>query len=241
VETKETPAGTSFLSRPLLDRLETDAYALGVPLDARRLAAFSRFAGLLVAWADRLNLTRLIEPEEIVHGHFLDSLVCLFADRFPPAARVIDVGSGAGFPGIPLKIARADLTVTLLDASRRRVAFLETATGELGLDVEVLHGRAEDVGRREGRFQAYDRVVSRATAPLDRLIPLCVPLMTVGGRGVFPKGPRVHQEVDAAGPALSAHGAKVVSVVQSPGQRPGSGDAARGPRHVVVVEARHFT
>ena len=125
---------------------------------------------------------------------------------------MIDVGTGAGFPGMPLKIARPDLRLVLLEASRRRVAFLELLVGELRLDAEVVHGRAEIIAHQPEHRERYDLVVSRATSPLDRLADLCLPFIKVGGLAVLPKGPRVAAELVGAATVIEALGGEVESV-----------------------------
>jgi len=125
---------------------------------------------------------------------------------------MIDVGTGAGFPGMPLKIARPDLRLVLLEASRRRVAFLELLVGELRLDAEVVHGRAEIIAHHPEHRERYDLVVSRATSPLDRLADLCLPFIKVGGLAVLPKGPRAATELVDAATAIEALGGEVESV-----------------------------
>jgi 16S rRNA (guanine527-N7)-methyltransferase len=225
------------LSNALLEELRRGAEALGIPLGAQQLTDFATYGEILTQWASRLNLTRLAAPEEIVYRHFLDSLTCLFADRFPEGARVIDVGSGAGFPGVPIKIPRPDLSLTLLDASSKRVAFLEILIDRLKITAEMVHARAEDEARKSIRREAYDRVVSRATAPLPHLLRLCLPFLRVGGRGVFPKGPRAAEELAMADEILSVHKAMIVSVVRVP-ETVLSPVGAKKPRegYVVVIE-----
>lgn len=142
----------------------------------------------------------------------------------------MDVGTGAGFPGMPLKIACPDLRLTLLEASRRRVAFLELLVDALRLDVEVVHGRAEIVGHRPDHRERYDLVVSRATARLDRLVHLCFPFIRVGGVAIFPKGPRVADELAAAATAIEIVGGEVEGV--RPVTIPGLG---RHRRSLVVL------
>ncbi len=139
-------------------------------------------------------------------AHFLDSLSCLSVGVFPPRANVIDVGSGAGFPGLPLKIVRQDLKVTLLEASRRRVAFLEMLASELGQDVEVVHGRAEIEAHNPDRRERYDVVVSRAAARVDDLAGMCLPFVRPGGWAVLSQGPSIGERLPAARQAFSRLG-----------------------------------
>jgi len=181
-------------------------------LTPAQLAEFEAYTALLRDWSRRLNLTRILSQADIVRLHFLDSLACLTAFPALPGLRMIDVGTGAGFPGMPLKIARPDLRLVLLEASRRRVAFLELLVGELRLDAEVVHGRAEIIAHQPEHRERYDLVVSRATSPLDRLADLCLPFIKVGGLAVLPKGPRAATELVDAATAIEALGGEVESV-----------------------------
>lgn len=206
------------------------AAQLGVALTPAQLAAFGVYTAVLNEWSPRFNLTRVSGPEEIVRIHFLDSLACLAADPFPQGARLLDVGSGAGFPGVPLKIARPDFQLTLLEARRRRAAFLDLLVAKLALAVEVVHGRAEILGHQSGWRERYDRVVSRATASLPLLFELCMPFVRVGGRVILPKGPHAREEVVPSRRALEHLGGEVVAVCTV---SPGPGMKAR---NIVVVQ-----
>lgn len=134
-------------------------------------------------------------------------MACLLPVDIDVGSSVLDVGSGAGFPGIPMKIARPDLRMTLLEAARRRAAFLELAARELDIDLDVINGRAEVVGHLRDRRERFDVVVSRATAPLPRLVELCLPFARIGGFGIFPKGGNIGSELaSAASPIREAGG-----------------------------------
>jgi len=191
---------------------------LDIRLTPGQLATFEAYAALLEQWSLRLNLTGARTLEEIVSHHFLDSLSCLVADSFPNGGSVLDVGSGAGFPGVPIKIARPDLQLTLLEASRRRTAFLDLLITELRIQGEVVHGRAEVLAHQPERRERYDRVLARATASLPLLLELCLPFVRVGGRSVLPKGSRAHEEVTHARKALDLLGGEVghIQVVSLP-------------------------
>ncbi len=188
-----------------------------------QLAKFETYSAVLLGWSRRLNLTRIFSRERIVRLHFLDSLACLTVFPASPSLRVVDVGTGAGFPGVPMIIARPDLRMTLVDASRRRVAFLELLIGELDLDVEVEHGRAEILSRKAEYREQFDLAVSRATAPLDRLIGLCLPFLRLEGSAVLPKGSRVADELASAAKAIQIAGGVVEGIhpIAIPGVAPG--------------------
>ena len=158
--------------------LASGANELGMNLSDRQLDMFDAFTAMMLEWNTKLNLTRITDPEEIAVKHYLDSLVLLAKVEVPEGSSVIDIGTGAGFPGIPLKIARPDLRLTLLDSVRKRLAFLEAAVSELSLsDVEVVHSRAEDAARDKHLRERFDYAVARAVAGLNILAELCLGLV----------------------------------------------------------------
>ena len=166
------------------------------------MAQFERFAELLVEWnATRMNLTRLTEPREVAVKHFLDSLALLTVARPPIGAAVLDVGTGAGLPGLALQIARPDLRVTLLDGTAKKLAFCRAVADELKLDgVDVVHARAEDSARLPEMVGAFDWVTARAVAPLDKLLPWLAPFARPGGLLLSLKGPAAEDELALARP-----------------------------------------
>lgn len=183
---------------------------LGIALSDRQLDLFEAFTALLLDWNRKLNLTRITEPEEIAVKHYLDSLALLRFVEIPPGSTLIDVGAGAGFPGIPLGIARPDLRITMLDSVRKRLGFLEAAISELDLsDVEVVHGRAEDVGRDVRFRERYDFAVARAVARLNVLVELCLPFCRIGGEFAAYKGPEAAEEVEEASGAIRILGGRL--------------------------------
>ncbi len=170
-------------------------------------ADMARYHALLLEWNEKIDLTNVDEPD-MAERHYLDSLLPLSVDGlFPDGARVIDVGSGAGFPGMPIAIARRDLRVTLMDAQRKRCDFLNAVREALPLEnVTVVHMRAEDAGHAPGLREAYDLALARAVAPLCVLAEYLLPLVRVGGRAVCWKGPAVLTELDAAKTACTLLG-----------------------------------
>lgn len=147
---------------------------------------FGRYFTLLTEWNRTRNLTAITEPEAVAEKHFFDSLAAV--PLLAAGARCIDVGTGAGFPGIPLLIVRPDLSVTLLDALQKRVEFLEAVLEALGLSARCLHLRAEDAGRDAALRASFDAALTRAVAPLPVLLELTVPLLRVGGQSIAYKG-----------------------------------------------------
>lgn len=162
--------------------------------DDAQAEKFIRYFELLVLWNQKMNLTAITEPEEVVAKHFADSL--LPADLIPLNARCIDVGTGAGFPGVPLLIMRPDLHMTLLDSLAKRLTFLEELMPELGIArVPLLHARAEDAGRDNGLRGKFDIALTRAVASAPALLEWTIPLLKVGGASLMYKGPKAEEEL----------------------------------------------
>ncbi|WP_243032070.1 16S rRNA (guanine(527)-N(7))-methyltransferase RsmG [Thermus altitudinis] len=186
--------------------------ALGLDLEAH-LSPFSRLYDLLMEANRRTNLTALRTEEEVVVKHFLDSLTLLTLPLFAGAIRVLDLGTGAGFPGLPLKIVRPELEITLLDATKKKVAFVAQVVEALGLKgAYPLWGRAEELAHLPEHREAYGRVVARAVAPLCVLVELGLPFVSLGGYMVAQKGPRVTEEVAPLPKALALLGGGPLSV-----------------------------
>ena len=186
--------------REILRRGANDAWCL--ELTDAQLDQFVRYAALLVEWnATRMNLTRLVSPRDIAVKHFLDSLALLTTYSPPKDAQIIDVGTGAGLPGLALKIARPDLRVTLLDSTAKKLTFCRAVADDLGLQaVETVHARAEDAGKQPALAGRSGLVTARAVAPLAALLPWLAPFLAPGGRIAALKGPSVFGEMDAARP-----------------------------------------
>ena len=185
----------------------------GMNLTDTQLSQFDTFAQMIVEWnRDRLNLTRLTSPQQIAVLHFLDSLSLLHAATFPIGSVCLDVGTGAGLPGIALKIARPDLIVTLLDSTRKKLAFCDSVIQQLGLDgITTLHARAEECATDRSVEGKFDIVVARAVAPLDRLIPWCVPFVGTSGRFFAMKGPGIAEEIIEGRKAARKLGFKILA------------------------------
>jgi 16S rRNA (guanine527-N7)-methyltransferase len=167
------------------------------------LPAFTNFAELVIETNQTLNLTRIVEPEEMAIKNFLDSLALLRLD-WPLQVNCLDLGTGAGFPGVPLAMARPEWSLTLLDSLRKRLRFLERAAQEQGLgNLTTLHARAEDAGQDKRHRQTYDLVVSRAVAHLPVLLELATPLVKVGGYFVAYKGSEARAERKESSQALN--------------------------------------
>jgi 16S rRNA (guanine527-N7)-methyltransferase len=189
---------------------DTAQSVLGVRLTPAQLEAFEWYAGALLEWNEKVNLTAITAPGEIGIKHFVDSLTCLLAMDLRKGDRLIDVGTGAGFPGLPLKIVRPQLKVVLVEATAKKAQFCRHVVGGLGLEgVDVLHARAEAVGHDPDHRQAYDWVVARAVASLPVLAEYLLPLARIGGLVVAQKGETGPAEVHAAEAAIKHLGGHV--------------------------------
>lgn len=173
--------------------------ALLPELTNEQLERFDLYYRRLVEWNERVNLTAITDKADVAKKHFYDSLLAL--PVVPPAARCVDVGTGAGFPGVPVLIARPDVNLTLLDSLQKRLAFLEALLAELGLSAQIVHARAEDAGRDAALRESFDVAFSRAVASLPVLAELTVPLLKVGGVSVAYKGDAADEIAAAASAA----------------------------------------
>jgi len=206
--------------------LEGSAGLIGQPLDSTQVRQVAQHLDLISAWNRKAHLTSITAPAKAARVHVVDSLLCLRAG-LPAGAALIDVGSGAGFPGIPLKIARPDLAVTLLEAASRKAAFLELAAAEIGAVLSVVEARAEQAARDPIWRERFDVAVARAVAPLPALCELVLPFLRRGGKAVLLKGPSVTSEVDAGARASAMLGGGHPELIMC--QLPG------GARRVIVT------
>lgn len=187
------------------DRLKNICADIGVDLDAQALERFELFASLLVEKNKVLNLTAITDPEGIAVKHFADSLTALRMIELNAEDRVIDVGTGGGFPGIPLLIARPEIELTMLDSTGKKLAFVSQSVEELGLSANVVHARAEEAGRGELR-ESFDFAVSRAVAAMNVLCEYCLPFVKVGGTFCAMKGAKGSEELGCAEKAIAVLG-----------------------------------
>jgi len=184
-----------------------------VGLDENALGRFYLYAELLAEWNGRMNLTAITDGTGIIYKHFADSISVLANFDIPQGETVIDVGTGAGFPGLPLKIVRDDIDLTLLDSLNKRIGFLDAVTDELGLDkVRRLHMRAEEGGREPGLRERFGLCVSRAVARLDMLSEYCLPYVKLGGCFIAMKGAETAGEINEAKEKIKLLGGEVSEV-----------------------------
>lgn len=187
--------------------------AFGIDLTADQVQQFSQYLDLLLEWNQKINLTAIIEEEEIIIKHFLDSISCIIVPAIKKNSKIIDIGTGAGFPGIPIKICYPDIFLTLLDSLQKRIQFLEAVGERLGFrNVSFEHGRAEDFGQNEEFREQYDIAVARAVAPLNILCEYCLPFIKVGGSFVCQKGRNIDEEIRNAEKAIQILGGKLTEI-----------------------------
>ncbi len=170
----------------------------GISIDEQALARLDKYAALLCEWNEKINLTAITDPEGIVIKHFLDCALLLSKVDIQKVAKVVDVGTGAGFPGMVLKILRPDIELTLMDGLNKRLVFLNEVAISLGLDVKTVHLRAEEAGKNPNYREKFDLVTARAVAELRTLYEYCLPLCKVGGVFCAMKGPSAEEELKNA-------------------------------------------
>lgn len=186
-------------------------------LDTKNIEKFEKFKKLILDYNEHTNLTRITEDEEFNVKHFLDSLSLIKTNLFDGNKKVIDIGTGAGFPGVPLKLYNDELDITLLDSLRKRIDFLSGAIEELGLEkIYPIHARAEEIARTEEYREQYEIAVSRAVANLSTLAEYAMAFVKVGGYFVSQKGPEYKEELKNAKRAIEVMGGEVKDIIHTP-------------------------
>jgi 16S rRNA (guanine527-N7)-methyltransferase len=216
--------------------LAAESEAFGLPLSAKQLEQFARFLALLLTWNERLNLTAVRDPHAIQIRHFLDSLSCATVTGELNGRALIDVGSGAGFPGLPLKILYPDLRLTLVESVIKKTRFLTAVVEELALSrVEIIPERAEALGQNPAHREQYDWATARGVAQMATLAEYLLPLCRVGGHMLAQKGENAKKETAVAQTAIHTLGGSkpTLHAIHLPGQAQ--------PHYLVVIEKTAVT
>jgi len=195
-----------------VELLEKGFGLFGIEITERETNIFDRYCSMLTEWNEKINLTAIVDERDIVIKHFIDSVSVL--PFFPEnVSSLIDVGTGAGFPGIPIEIVKNSIHVTLLDSLEKRVRFLNNVINETGLDgIEVFHGRAEDFGQNTDFREKYDVGIARAVSSLPVLCEYVMPFVSVGGYFIAMKGANVKDEIEEGMKAVSVLGGEIEDV-----------------------------
>lgn len=181
-----------------------------VTLNDTQISQFEKYYQLLIEWNEKMNLTAITEPTEVAIKHFYDSITFLFHTDIKESGKVIDVGTGAGFPGIPLKIMRPDIQLTLLDSLNKRLIFLQEVCDNIGIDAEIIHKRAEEGGRDKNLREKFDIATSRAVANMNTLSEYLMPFVKVKGKIVAMKGKNGAEELENAKGAIKTLNGEIV-------------------------------
>lgn len=197
-----------------VDELKIAATEYGLNLTEDQISAFNKYYELLYEWNKKINLTAITEPKDVAIKHMVDSLSCFKADLFKENISLIDVGTGAGFPGLPLKIFYPSLKLTLLDSLNKRVKFLQLVVDELGLkDVEVIHTRSEEAARNKKYREKFDLATARAVARLPIICEYCLPFVKDGGTFIALKGRQYEEEATQAQKAIKILGGEIADIM----------------------------
>jgi 16S rRNA (guanine527-N7)-methyltransferase len=197
------------------DLMFKSAEDVGLQLSKEQYEKFIDYMKLLQECNEKINLTAIVEDEEIIKKHFIDSIKAFKRDEFKNANNLIDVGTGAGFPGLPIAIMRDELNVTLLDSLNKRINFLNTVISKLGLsNVKTIHSRAEDGARDSNLREKFEIATSRAVANMSVLSEFCLPYVKVGGNFIALKGPSVDQEIKESINAIKILGGELINIYE---------------------------
>jgi len=189
-----------------------EAGKISISLNEEQLNKFQTYLELLVETNEKVNLTAITEPKEVVMKHFIDSIALFSVCDVKENAKIADVGTGAGFPGVPLKITRDDIDLCLIDSLNKRLVFLDTLCGEIGVKAKLVHMRAEECGKNKEFREKFDVVTARAVAALNTLCEYCLPLVKVGGSFIAMKSLKTDEEVKDAKKAIELLGGKIEKI-----------------------------
>lgn len=191
-----------------VNKLYEKALKIDIKISEKELEKFYQYMKLLIEWNEKMNLTAIIEPNDVILKHFIDSItINKYIDE---QSKVMDIGTGAGFPGIPLKVLNEDVKMTLVDSLNKRVQFLKEVGKQLELtNIEYIHSRAEELAGSSLHRQQYDIVTSRAVARLTTLLEYMLPFVKIGGRCICMKGPNIIEELEEARKAIQLLGGEI--------------------------------
>lgn len=207
----------------------------GIELSAVQIGQFKTYYKMLIEWNEKINLTAVTELEEVYLKHFYDSITPLFYADIEEGASLCDVGAGAGFPSIPMKIIRPDLKITIVDSLNKRITFLNELTAVLGFDkIHLVHDRAETFGQHQARHM-FDVVTARAVAQLNVLSELCLPLVRTGGQFIVMKGKKAQEELDESKFALDLLGGELTKIHQL------SLPKEESDRYIMIIDKKRKT
>ncbi len=194
-----------------IEKISTQTQKLGIDITSQQAERFYLYTNMLLEWNEKINLTAITELDEIIQKHFIDSLT--INKYIKESDSIIDVGTGAGFPGIPLKIVKEDISVTLLDALNKRINFLNEVIEQNELtNIETIHARAEEAGKNKALRESFDIATSRAVAPLNVLVEYLLPLVKIGGKCICMKGSNAKEEIENSRKAISILGGKIEKI-----------------------------
>ena len=197
-----------------IDKIEPLCREFGIELTPKIKERLNLYGNLLIEWNEKINLTAITDPDGVLYKHFYDCILFFKNVEVPQNAKIIDVGTGAGFPGLVLKIVREDLNVTLLDSLNKRITFLNEVIEKLNLkDICAVHSRAEDGGKNNDYREKYDIACARAVASMPVLLEYCTPFVKVGGKFVSMKGPGANEELALCQNAIKLLGLEKPTIV----------------------------
>ena len=190
------------------EKMQEKSRDLDIHFSVEQLEQFFVYINLLIEWNEKMNLTAIIDPEEIILKHFIDSITIL--NKIENNSKVVDVGTGAGFPGIPLSIMNTTLKITLVDSLNKRLIFLQEVVDRLNLkNIEIVHARAEEFGQNKKYRESFDIATSRAVANLSTLSEYLIPLVKVNGKAISMKASEAQEEINEAKKAIEVLGGKI--------------------------------
>lgn len=198
-----------------IDIMKKSLQELDIFYNDDMLSKLYKFKDIMLEWNSKINLTTITEEEDVYIKHFIDSATCISTKLIGKNAKIIDVGTGAGFPGIPIKIFRSDIDMTLLDSLNKKIIYLKDVIDRLGLvGIDAIHSRAEEAGKNIKYRQSFDIALSRAVASLDVLCEYCLPFVKLGGIFICQKGPNYIEELEFSKKAINVLGGEIKDIIE---------------------------